>query len=631
MISCGIATTDHCRISSMSRSLRLLPGSSPGSRARHWILLFVSAIVVLICLPGSCDVPDPAVQHWLSVSYLEYQGLAGFGEYPAEQLTRPTLYWTHGAVENAVLNALPILGSDKIASWVVTLLLPDGSFDDPTTKAPTFIETLWALRILRLLGDDLERFSDTRAFLEQSLDGLDLTGSEISEELRSALSTASLILACCEEFSAVGHPVAARYMDGLTSSLLELASWMNALVSSSGTWSTDTIPQLAAQYTLMVARVAPEHLSSEGRDFLQRHLLFVETAPAQFTACLTIYVLLTASSQVFAWNDVPQEIREGVERYLEHSILPILSERGGFGWTGYQGITSVDAQMTVPLIRLYSVLGQRYPLADAFATTLAPLRIPEGWIFHIQVTPDPNSSFYALALAKISGWAGFSEPGLLSYCRAILHSSDSSPMDVLYAAKGWAEIEGVSQELMALLTSRLQGCSFAWVETNIRSIVELLFLFNMPSETLTFVSVLEIRRLELVEVLSEASHVELLRELTMLDSLLGTESLSREAFTDRIFALYCEEGGFMHHSKMPESIPDVISTYMAIETLSHLGMSSAVSREALAEFILGCRFAPGYMLAPPDVLERIGESPYVELISTYCGTRLQQFVETGSL
>ena len=592
-------------------------------------------LVLSIAIPVAGSSTEADLAQWLALSYVEIDDSAGFGEYTFEKLSEPSIYYTRGIVANSILNGLPVDAPEKIVEWIASVQQPNGSFEDPTVDVPALHETLWAIQTLRLLGADLERFPETLSFLQNALAAIDLGGTEITPELTSAIWDAYAIIECYEEFSAAGFPMDRSSLEGFQIALESMTSWMDLEIEGLPVWDmADVQFKALSAHTLALAQVAPESLTTAARGFLEDQLLIVEMAPAHFVACTRIRELLIAGSKAFAWEEIPQEIEARVWRYLESHIFPILSDKGGFGWTGSEGQIWVDPQMTLPVVQICHLLGRSYPLAEALSATMERLRIDPGWLYQIQVTRNPALSYFALHLAREADWPVFSEPKMIAYFESCIESPDSTPSDVLYAAKGWADIAGVTPELMSHLTSRLDEGNAAWIQSRTDSVVALMYTFNLSVEEIGLIALLDEYREQMLEALDHSMRVDVVWQLTMVDSLLGIESMPPAVVTDFILSQRLANGGFRVSVDLPDHLMDVsdtLTTYKAIETLMHYGMASAVSHDALASFLEECRYEIGYLLAPEDILVRIGDPLDVDFLSTYYGLRLREFVETGSL
>gem|GEM_PF-3404320 len=602
-------------------------------RCRLAVLVMGLCLMCLAGTLGACEDSD----RWLSLSYVESPNRAGFGEYRYDELFMPTLYWTHGAVENSRPNGLAVADANAIRLWVRSLLQPDGSFDDPSERAPVLIETQWALRVLALLGDDLADLDSTRRYLGEAILALDYSGHTLSEALTNSLHLAHLLVACCEEFAASGHPVEADCTDSLVASLLELKDLMDGLAQDYVPWSHNLVQSTLWGYFLTLARIAPTAVPEAGRDFLTNHIDALPLAEPGFLACAYLRDLLIALMRVNGWDFVPSEIVDPVQRYLQDEILPLVSSQtGGFAADaiGFAGKQWVDAQKTVPLIRVFALLDLRYPYCQEFNSSLDPLSIPAGWLRQVQLTPDPASTCAALYICQERGLALYDREKVLRYLRDVLEDADSSSPDVLWATRGWQAMVGQVSDLHVVLSERLDSASIQWLEARGDAVVDLMFEFGLSASSPVLETFLTERQSALRESPLVFSIMSALHELWALDTILNDPSLTDAEYELAALSLYSNSGGFFFRSDLDASFGEITGlppTLQAVRLLMGLRADFLISRERLRTFLASCEAGPGYLTAPRDTLLSLGEELDVSLVYTYCGLQLERYAATGKL
>ena len=618
-------------LDSFTSGAHLLESNSRRCAIKH-AQAFLLIAVWCLCIAVLCRAEEVERHQWLRLSYFETNGHASFGAYPVELASTPALYWTQGAVENAVLNGIPVVGSGRVLRWLEGLMEADGVFDDPLDNAPPLIETWWALRTLRFLGADLERFAATKSFLVRRLSSLTFGGG-VSTELVSTLNEAHIIAACLEEFAAAGCSVDESSLQAFVDRLTEARVWMRGVLAATASWAVgDQRHEAAWAFTLTLARMAPAHLSADEQLFLMRHLNEAEAAPPSFVGCALLRDLLIAGRSAFGWQNPPPEIAALIGCYLENSILSSLSSMGGLGFAVH-GRVWIDAQMTSPLVCVYSLLGQSYPMAAELDQSFARLRIENGWVQQVQFMPDSETTFYGLQIARQSQWSDHSEAKILEYFHSVLQASSSSVSDVLYAVRGILALGGRPADLESKVISIFSNRGEEWIAGLFPAVVELLSELSIDPRRVGLDLLLEERRIALLEALEVLVRMSFLWELAMLDDLLFTCSLTPESLKDHVLALLSVDGGFNFQSVYPTQVdmPSPIPTCMAIEILLNLGMEGAIPRGPLPAFLDRCRLGPGYLLAPRDVLQLTGDPAWIDFESTYYGLRVELFAQTGGL
>jgi len=619
--------------------MRLLEQSQRLFQAAAWKSLVCTLATCLLASHGCSSSTnqvstDVDLNQWLQISQVNSDEMSGFGEYPYEKLWVPSLYYTHGAVSNAKLNNLPIGEEVQIAEWIISLRREDGSFDDPSVDIPAIAETYWAIETLHLLGVDFQRICWTRTFIESELSKLKIQSPTADEELVSALFDAVSLIKSSRILADAGLPVGTAACDDLIEQLLSVKPIRQSRTPAPDVWGADEISKSIWAHTLSLALLAPAKLDNYQRNYLTAHLDAIAEAPSHFVVCERIHDLLTACIAVFEWTDMPNDIADMVFSYLNLSILPILSSSGGFGWVGEEDTTWIDPQMTLPVIRLYNGIGQLYPLADAFAATIAKYRVSAGWLYQVQVSRSPSLTYFAHSIAQSINSQELDKQRLRQYYERSLEDTNESLAEVLYASLGLAQIAGDIEEVREPLYARIQSSDISWLAARTDSLVTLMYEFGIRPWAEHVRDLLLDYRDQILERLSVSMRVDAVWQLLQLDSLLGSTSLSE----GEVVAFTCDQevasGGFRVSPDLPAEFADVadlLTTYRALRILEFSERLDLVSRRSLSVFLSNCRYGLGYLLAPEETLLRIGDSLDVDLLSTHYGLIIQTFLDTGIL
>jgi len=586
-------------------------------------LVLCGLLACFSCLPSFAAADGaPELARWMDLSFVEADDFAGYGPYPPELLVSPALYWTHGAVQILSSLARPIENSRQVGDFVRSLEQTNGMYDDAATDAPVFMETLWALRVLRLLEEPPRSPEAVRNGLLENLRGLALDPAIIDRHLIQQLADAMLIVQGLQQLdgkeAVSSYPESRRVSEAARQVLLE-----HPLTAADCLlWNTGPAFDAFWLAARLVSAVNPRSMPNHAVECLERCANGIPTASGDFIITAQIANLVEMLGAVQEWTNMPSCTRNDIRDFLTNRVFPSICDIGGYGWRNAWNGGVIDTPANVRLVQLCAQVGVDYPHTQALVAALDLVRVHDGWIPRDLATPSPHMTYYALIMLTDAGLSPPSPTKVASYLRSFFRSPGESLRNLFHAAIGrillGEERGAVRDEVLASLSA---SPSIELAEEP-EWLTALLFHFQLSVETSAIDSVLTARAIELADYFQQTSdpRMFMLHEMAQLASILQRDIVPRDALLSAILALEAEGGGFLAIDGSP--IADTGSTLEAIEALSALQAADAIPAETCRRFVERCSVPPGFSFAPPEELVALNEDVYVDLLTSATAVRL---------
>lgn len=559
---------------------------------------------------------------WLSIGYEENDTTASFASISPDFLRQPNLYTTYGMVGILTEMGEKVENPRAIAEWVDSLRNEQGAYNDSGPRDlnsyPLVIETAWAVITLNNLGIPPHNPGQTVAFIRslQRDDGLFHPDTSIGgpEEEQALVATHYAIKALLTLGIDLAH---ASHLRGTQEALVDYLA-AHPIGASPDLMARESRYFIEAAWSL--AQIDPSAVPEEVRLSLQRALNKVPSLPGE-TLSIAHLDLLPDILDIAESIGLPDAgIKPGpLERYVTDRVLPQLRAEGGYAFTP----AASDPILTYKAVEFLRRMGVLFPYPEDVLQGVARYRIENGWITFVRPMPNPQSTYYALAIAQQIGYDHYDPAKVGRYLRQFLRRGRKSLRlrDVYFALRGLKLLgqqpdQRTLRELRAKAISKMQE-SANGAGGELLELAQLARTLDWKLPGLVQDQV--VQTLGQLGPIPKTMQIMHFHELTVLQSVAGVEVLPPEKIREKVLALWTREGGFKTSSNAP--MPDLHATFLALDTLSLLHHDSAVDQKAVIKFVLSCKADYGFNYIPSHLIEKF-PSAGPSLGVTYAGIKI---------
>jgi len=615
------------------------------------ICIFVMCITILATVIGCKFQGTPIPSEWktlqkdkewvenfnrfLSMSYIEEEDMASFYAMTSANF-EPSLYATYHALEIYKAMKLSVPEREEIVSYFKSLRQSDGSYLDVVNDHSKMFMTDGVRRattILHDLGATFENVDSTVAYLLSCIleDGtfLDNPNKQINPvqdtiQNRLGMGTYYVIesLYMLGQIDKVPQQTKDAILDQVTASLKSV---------DQGGGADSDVGLVRAIYCL--ARIDPSLVPADVKVYITD--LFNKLSDKDFLNSMYVNLILDTGELLGVVLLENKDLVLSGGNNLKDYVASKQNSEGGFGPPG-----NIDPYLTAEYVKLLSRLGLEYPQINIFLNAIDVRWTGEGWsqfFSSIVQSSRPQEVRYALEIAKVSGFTGYSGQKIRNYLESYL---DANPQN-LYCRNAYDAVLTLKEMGITEEETRKgqEICQYLIqkIDPSVLNNSSVDFLYSVPlanevglklsEQTLTAVNQL-LQRLK--DAFISGGQVLSLEYLPLIWQTQGNKGgVFSEADILQMLEKRSDNGAYFIPN-FPVDSPtgesgvqyvdqkDLYQTYCGIYTLKLIGSNDVVKKDLTKSFVMSCKQQFGFRQAP--------DGYWTNLRATYSGLMILELL-----